>query len=71
MERLPGVEQENVCSAHDVLSGKVVPGANVLLLDDLNGWWPASGTALHLAKQRHMVTLVTAAELPAMALATS
>jgi NADPH-dependent 2,4-dienoyl-CoA reductase/sulfur reductase-like enzyme len=68
VERLPGVEQDNVCSAHDVLSGRVVPGTNVLLLDDLNGWWPASGTALHLAKQRHRVTLVTAAELPAMAL---
>jgi len=66
--RLPGVDQENVCSAHDVLSGKVTPGTNVLLLDDLNGWWPASGTALHLAKQRHRVTLVTGAELPAMAL---
>jgi len=66
--RLPGVDQENVCSAHDVLAGRVVPGTNVLLLDDLNGWWPASGTALHLAKQRHRVTLVTAAELPAMAL---
>ena len=40
----------------------MVPGTNVLLLDDLNGWWPASGTALHLAQQRHRVTIVTAAE---------
>ena len=47
---------------HDVLDGKVVPGERVLLLDDINGWWPASGTALHLAKQRHRVTIVTASE---------
>ncbi len=59
---LPGADQENVCTIHDVLEGKVVPGTNVLLLDDLNGWWPASGTALHLAQQRHRVTIVTAAE---------
>ena len=57
-----------MCTVHDVLDGKVIPGTNVLLLDDLNGWWPASGTALHLALQRHMVTLVTSAELPAASL---
>jgi NADPH-dependent 2,4-dienoyl-CoA reductase/sulfur reductase-like enzyme len=45
-----------------VLEGRVMPGSNVLLLDDLNGWWPASGTALHLAQQRHLVTVATAAE---------
>ncbi len=65
IEALPGADQENVCTAHDVLEGKMVPGANVLLLDDINGWWPASGTALHLAAQRHQVTIVTAAEKPA------
>jgi len=65
VEALPGVEAENVCTVHDVLEGTVVPGTNVLLLDDINGWWPASGTALHLAQQRHMVTVVTAAEKPA------
>ena len=59
---LPGADQENVCTIHDVLDGSVVPGTNVLLLDDINGWWPASGTALHLAGQRHRVTVVTAAE---------
>jgi len=59
---LPGADQDNVCTIHDVLDGRVVPGTNVLLLDDINGWWPASGTALHLARQRHMVTVVTAAE---------
>jgi len=51
-----------------VLEGKVTPGTRVLLLDDINGWWPASGTALHLAKQRHQVTIATAAEKAAGAL---
>lgn len=59
---LPGADQENVCTTHDVLDGKVTPGTRVLLLDDINGWWPASGTALHLAQQRHQVTVVTASE---------
>lgn len=71
IEVLPGHDQENVCTAHDVLDGSVVPGNRVLLLDDINGWWPASGTALHLAEQRHMVTLVTAADVPCAELAWS
>jgi NADPH-dependent 2,4-dienoyl-CoA reductase/sulfur reductase-like enzyme len=62
LERLAGADQDNVCTIHDVLEGRVVPGTSVLLLDDLNGWWPASGTAIHLALQRHQVTVVTAAE---------
>ena len=62
LEKLPGVDQENVCTVHDVLDGSVVPGTNVLLLDDIDGWWPATGTALHLAQQRHLVTVVTASE---------
>ncbi|MGE0118582.1 MAG: FAD-dependent oxidoreductase [Dongiaceae bacterium] len=66
--KLPGAEQDNVCTAHDVLEGKVTPGSRVLLLDDINGWWPASGTALHLAQQRHQVTVVTAAEKAGAAL---
>ncbi len=64
-DTLPGVDQDNVCTVHDVLDGSIVPGANVLLLDDINGWLPASHTALHLAQQRHMVTVVTAADVPA------
>ncbi|MFO1170980.1 MAG: FAD-dependent oxidoreductase [Hyphomicrobiaceae bacterium] len=60
--RLPGADQPSVCAVHDVLDGKVTPGTNVLLLDDINGWWPASGTALHLAKLRHQVTIATASE---------
>jgi 2,4-dienoyl-CoA reductase-like NADH-dependent reductase (Old Yellow Enzyme family) len=59
---LPGAEQDNVCTIHDVLDGRVVPGTRVLLLDDIDGWWPATGTALHLAQQRHQVTIVTASE---------
>ncbi len=59
---LPGADQDNVCTVHDVLDGSVIPGNNVLLIDDIDGWWPASGTALHLARQRHMVTIATASE---------
>jgi 2,4-dienoyl-CoA reductase-like NADH-dependent reductase (Old Yellow Enzyme family)/thioredoxin reductase len=68
VDSLPGSNQTNVCTIHDILEGTIVPGTNVLLLDDINGWWPASGTALHLAGQRHMVTVVTASEQAAAAL---
>jgi 2,4-dienoyl-CoA reductase-like NADH-dependent reductase (Old Yellow Enzyme family)/thioredoxin reductase len=61
-DSLPGIDQENVCTVHDVLDGSVIPCTNVLLLDDIDGWWPATGTALHLAEQRHYVTIVTASE---------
>lgn len=64
-DRLPGVDQDNVCTVHDVLDGSFTPGTNVLLLDDINGWLPASHTALHLARQRHTVTVVTAADIAA------
>ena len=68
IDALPGVEQDNVCTIHDVLEGAVVPGKRVLLLDDINGWWPASGTVLHLAGKGHSVTVVTASEKPAESL---
>jgi len=68
IDRLPGADQDSVCTVHDVLEGRVVPGHRVLLLDDINGWWPASGTAQHLALQRHEVTVVTAAEKACAAL---
>ncbi|MCV2868884.1 FAD-dependent oxidoreductase [Defluviimonas sp. WL0002] len=61
-ERLPGADLPNVHTIQDILDGSVDPGTNVLLLDDINGWWPASGTAIHLARQRHMVTALTASE---------
>ncbi len=62
IERLPGADHPSVSTIHDVLEGRVTPGTNVLLLDDLNGWWPASGTAIHLAKLRHQVTVLTSSE---------
>ena len=65
---LPGAEQENVYAVNDVLEGTAQPGKKVLLLDDLNGWWPASGTALHLAERGHDVTVVTASDKAAEAL---
>ncbi|MEX2647822.1 MAG: FAD-dependent oxidoreductase [Alphaproteobacteria bacterium] len=68
IDRLPGAGQDNVCTIHDVLDGRVVPGSRVLLLDDISGWWPASGTALHLAQQRHQVTVLTADDWPGRAL---
>ena len=43
----------------------------MLLLDDINGWLPASGTAAFLAQRDHAVTLVTASAAPLMALARS
>ena len=68
VDALPGAGQENVCTVHDVLEGSVRPGGRVLLLDDINGWWPASGTALHLAERGHSVSVVTASEKAAEAL---
>ncbi|MEQ8697397.1 MAG: FAD-dependent oxidoreductase [Bauldia litoralis] len=68
LDMLPGADKDNVCTVHDVLEGKPVRGTNILILDDIRGWWPASGTALHLAQQRRQVTIVTAAEMAASAL---
>ena len=68
IDALPGAEQENVCAANDVLEGTARPGKRVVLLDDLNGWWPASGTALHLAERGHQVTILTASDKAAEAL---
>ncbi|MBT7614161.1 MAG: FAD-dependent oxidoreductase, partial [Rhodospirillaceae bacterium] len=56
-DRLDGVEQGNVCSVGDVLSGAVTPGHRVLVLDDL-GAWPGNGTALALAEAGRAVVLV-------------
>ena len=68
VDALPGAEQKNVHTINDVLEGAARPGERVLILDDLNGWWPASGTALHLAERGHDVTVVTASDKPAEAL---
>ena len=68
VDALLGAGQENVCAANDVLEGAARPGKRVLLLDDLNGWWPASGTALHLAERGHEVTVLTPSDKAAEAL---
>lgn len=63
-DRLPGCELVNVFSINQILTGaqeleKIGRNLHVLLLDDLRGWWPASGTALYLAQRGHQVTVVT------------
>ena len=60
VERLPGVDEADVFSIHDVLDGTAVPGRRVIVLDDLNDW-RGLGTATHLAEDGHEVTIVTAA----------
>lgn len=59
-ERLPGVEQNNVCSVEDVLtrSTQFKTDDRIIVLDDI-GDWRAAGTALHLAQSGHQVTLIT------------
>jgi 2,4-dienoyl-CoA reductase-like NADH-dependent reductase (Old Yellow Enzyme family) len=58
---MPGCDARNVYSIDQVLADACALGKRVLLLDDLNGWLPATGTALHLAERGHDVTVVTAA----------
>jgi len=63
-DRLPGCELENVFSINQILTGakeleKIGQNLRVLILDDLRGWWPASGSALYLAQRGHQVTVVT------------
>jgi 2,4-dienoyl-CoA reductase (NADPH2) len=65
------VDGDNVYSINDVLTGDETLGHSVLLLDDIDGWLPASGTAAFLAQRGHAVTLVTASAAPLMALARS
>jgi 2,4-dienoyl-CoA reductase-like NADH-dependent reductase (Old Yellow Enzyme family)/NAD(P)-dependent dehydrogenase (short-subunit alcohol dehydrogenase family) len=71
VDRLPGVDAKNVYSINDVLTGNETLGHRVLLLDDIDGWLPASGTAAFLAQRDHAVTLITASAAPLMALARS
>jgi 2,4-dienoyl-CoA reductase-like NADH-dependent reductase (Old Yellow Enzyme family) len=70
VERLPGVDADDVFSIHDVLDGRPVPGRRVLVLDDLDDW-RGLGTALHLAERDHDVTILTAAPMVARGLAHS
>jgi 2,4-dienoyl-CoA reductase-like NADH-dependent reductase (Old Yellow Enzyme family) len=61
VDRLPGVEADDVHAIHDVLEGRAVGlGRRVLVLDDL-GDWRGVGTALLLAEAGHEVTILTAA----------
>jgi 2,4-dienoyl-CoA reductase-like NADH-dependent reductase (Old Yellow Enzyme family) len=69
--RLPGVDAPDVYSIDQVLTGAEGIGRRVLLLDDVNGWLPASGTALFLAEHGHAVTIVTAAADVALSLEAS
>jgi 2,4-dienoyl-CoA reductase-like NADH-dependent reductase (Old Yellow Enzyme family) len=70
VDRLPGVDAEDVFAIHDVLDGATLPGRRVVVLDDL-GDWRGTGTALALAETGHEVTLVTAAPVIAGGLAHS
>ncbi len=70
VDRLPGVDADDVLSIQDVLAGTPVPGHRVLVLDDL-GDWRGLGTAVHLAEAGHDVTILTAAAVVAGGLAHS
>ena len=67
VDRLPGVDGDDVFSIHDVLDGSAAPGRRVLVLDDLDDW-RGLGTALHLAERDREVTILTAAPVVARGL---
>lgn len=58
LERLPGVERDNVWSVEDVLLRIAQPGRRIILLDE-TGDWRGGGTALYLAEKGHEVMIVT------------
>ena len=58
VERLPGVERDNVFSVEDVMRRDAKLGNRVLLVDD-GGNWRGGGTAWHMAEKGHQVTIVT------------
>ena len=57
-EVLPGVDRTDVCSIEDVLSHRVRPGEQVVVVDDV-GDWRGTGTAWFLAERGHRVTIVS------------
>ena len=60
LDRLPGIDRGNACSAEAVLAREVRPGRRVVLLDE-GANWKGAGTALALAEAGHAVTIVTPA----------
>jgi 2,4-dienoyl-CoA reductase-like NADH-dependent reductase (Old Yellow Enzyme family)/pyruvate/2-oxoglutarate dehydrogenase complex dihydrolipoamide dehydrogenase (E3) component len=60
IDRLPGIERGNVCSAEAVMAREARPGRRVVLLDE-GANWKGAGTALALAEAGHAVTIVTPA----------
>ena len=70
VDRLPGVDRDDVFSIHDVLDGSAAPGRRVLVLDDVDDW-RGLGTAVHLAEHDHEVTILTSGPVVAGGLAHS
>ncbi|MEO8438071.1 MAG: FAD-dependent oxidoreductase [Chloroflexota bacterium] len=64
VDRLPGVDGDDVFSIQAVLDGAEVPGRRVLVLDDLDDW-RGLGTALFLAEAGREVTILTASAVVA------
>jgi 2,4-dienoyl-CoA reductase-like NADH-dependent reductase (Old Yellow Enzyme family) len=64
VDRLPGVDGDDVLSVQAVLDGGAVPGRRVLVLDDVNDW-RGLGTATFLAEADHDVTILTSAAVVA------
>jgi 2,4-dienoyl-CoA reductase-like NADH-dependent reductase (Old Yellow Enzyme family)/pyruvate/2-oxoglutarate dehydrogenase complex dihydrolipoamide dehydrogenase (E3) component len=58
LDRLPGIERGQVCSAEAVMAREARPGKRVVLLDE-GANWKGAGTALALAEAGHEVTIVT------------
>ena len=64
LDRLPGIELGNVCSAEAVMAREARPGRRVVLLDE-GANWKGAGTALALAEAGHRLTIVTPAGMVA------
>ncbi len=64
VDRLPGVDGDDVFSIQAVLDGAALPGRRVLVLDDL-GDWRGLGTATFLAEAGRDVTILTSAAVVA------
>jgi hypothetical protein len=64
VDRLPGVDDEDVFSIQAVLDGATLPGRRVLVLDDVQDW-RGLGTATFLAEADHEVTILTSAAVVA------